>query len=348
MRKVYLTLMASLFSCSAAFAFWPEASESYVEVGVGYRQDSLKWETKANTNAFGVPVVGKDKHHWKDLQIWQIDAKFKYVTCDNLYFRGSIDYGWITSGKFRETVEVTSGSSSSSSSSSVIADEGLTFHSHHKAKRGHVYDATLALGYQFRFCDESLALTPVVGYTWNGQHLNNKRGHDSSSFSSSSISSDDLTFDSFRKDYRARWNSWLVGVDFDYQICCDWSLFAAYEYHWGHYHAKGGFSSGLDSSSSSSSSSSSFDSGPLGSFNHHAKRAHGNLFNIGVKWDFCECWTASLTGQFQWWNTKRGRESFKFAEGRQGDVRETCYIKFPLEHVRWETGSITLDVGMVF
>ena len=47
MRKFALTLMASLLSCSAAFAFWPEATDSSLEVGVGYRQDRLEWKTSS-------------------------------------------------------------------------------------------------------------------------------------------------------------------------------------------------------------------------------------------------------------------------------------------------------------
>ena len=47
MRKFIVTLMASLLSCSAASAFWPEATDSSLEVGVGYRQDRLEWKTKS-------------------------------------------------------------------------------------------------------------------------------------------------------------------------------------------------------------------------------------------------------------------------------------------------------------
>ena len=42
MRKFAVTLMASLLVCSAASAFWPEATDSSLEVGVGYRQDKLE------------------------------------------------------------------------------------------------------------------------------------------------------------------------------------------------------------------------------------------------------------------------------------------------------------------
>ena len=48
MRKFIVTLMASLLSCSAAFAFWPEATDSSLEIGVGYRQDRLEWKTSSH------------------------------------------------------------------------------------------------------------------------------------------------------------------------------------------------------------------------------------------------------------------------------------------------------------
>ena len=48
MRKFAVTLMTSLLSCSAASAFWPEATDSSLEVGVGYRQDRLEWKTSTS------------------------------------------------------------------------------------------------------------------------------------------------------------------------------------------------------------------------------------------------------------------------------------------------------------
>ena len=40
--------------------------------------------------------------------------------------------------------------------------------------KGHVYDAKLAVGYQFKLCDDSFAIAPLVGWSWHGQHLQDR------------------------------------------------------------------------------------------------------------------------------------------------------------------------------
>src|ERR1700719_1276105 len=103
MHNLSVTLVTSLLSCSAAFAFWPEAVDSNLEIGVGYRRDSCKWTARADTAAsdsssssntsvadsfaFGtLPNTGvRSELKWKNLRIWQIEARGNYVTCDNIY-----------------------------------------------------------------------------------------------------------------------------------------------------------------------------------------------------------------------------------------------------------------------
>ena len=126
MRKFAVTLMASLLSCSAVLAFWPEATDASLEVGVGYRQDTLEWKTHTNFDSsssgfsyggsdysgysgggydygndflYDVPARFGSHLKWKDINIWEIEARGKYVTCDNVYLRAEGDYGWMTSGK---------------------------------------------------------------------------------------------------------------------------------------------------------------------------------------------------------------------------------------------------------
>jgi len=181
MRKFVLTLMASLLSCSAATAFWPEATDSSLEVGVGYRQDRLEWRTSSNFDSssysedsyVGLPLNLQSKLKWKDLQIWQIEAQGKYITCDNIYLRANADYGWITHGKNTDSDYVNFGETESSYES--YGSESSFEFAHSKSKaRGHVYDAKIAIGYQFKMCDDSFAISPLVGYSWHGQHIKDK------------------------------------------------------------------------------------------------------------------------------------------------------------------------------
>lgn len=333
-NKFFVTLMASLFSCSAAFAFWAEAADSSFDIGGGYRNDRFKWETRADFTSASEATnqeVLKSKLNWRNLNIWQIEARGKYVTCDNLYIRGMFDYGWITKGKVRDSdFVITRGSSSDSSSSdSDLVSSGSEeefIRSRSGGKRGHVYDANIAVGYQFQLCDDSLALSPVIGYSWNGQHLEIKNGHNCIPVSTS--------IENLHSKYHARWNGPFLGIDADYRFSCDWSLFATYEFHWAHYHAKAHWNLRTDLVD--------------GRFHHSARNGYGNLVNLGIKWDFCECWTASLIGQWQGWFARHGKDRATLIELELGDVELTTVVSTPLRHVEWQSGSISLDVGMVF
>lgn len=345
MRKFFVTLMTSLLSCSAAFAFWPEASDSSFNLGVGYRRDRLQWKTEAALTSDSLATGVESKIKWHNLNIWQIEGLFKYVTCDNIYFRAYADYGWVTSGRVTDKFFTATGADTSSSSS---YGSGVDFSSNDEvfsvkrhSKRGHVYDVSLGLGYQFKMCDDSLALTPVVGYAWNGQHFgfgrtggSNGSGSGSDSYLSSASYFSDYSYSGEgRNRYNTRWNGPWLGFDVDYRLTCDWSVFAAYEFHWATYHAK----VRLDRRSD-----------VFGNFHHRSKRAYGQVAVAGIKWDFCECWTAAVTGQWSYYHARHGKDKALIADTSAGDLSTACYLYTPLKNVNWQSASVSLDVGMMF
>lgn len=365
MRKFILTVMASLLSCSAAQAFMPEATESNLEIGVGYRNDSLKWRTEAkiptdssaslsDTSSSADPLKLTSDLHWKDLNIWFIEGRGKYVTCDNIYLRGSIDYGWVTDGKVRDKDKAEFSNEILGSGYS----SGFEFAKTKADTKGSVYDAKIAIGYQFRWCDESLAVTPVLGYSWHGQHLRmhhvrEEIAFDSPSthtealrsFSSSSSSSSDFSSSSgssssssssqsLKSRYHSRWNGWFIGFDLDYRFLCDWTFFMDYEYHWAQYHAKAKWNLRQDIVN--------------GHFTQHANNAYGNFLDFGVRWDFCECWTLALRGEFMWWEASHGHDRARIDHESVGDIEFTQSAKTPLKHVKWDTAMVVLDLGWMF
>lgn len=393
MRKITLTLMASLLSCSAVSAFWPEATDSSLEVGVGYRQDRLEWKTSSrfdssyncspdcydnfydnfcNDDCGYFPGRVNSHLKWHNLNIWQIEAKGKYVTCDNVYLRFNADYGWITSGKNTDKDSFRGRRDNFRSFSDGFDDNCYSFddscysgdrefgRSHSKVK-GHVYDVRLAVGYQFKWCDDSFSVAPLVGYSWHGQHLQDRHLRQRFNNNCNDYCSSDDFFSSFRSRscyssfdscsvdscysyssscgnhsrYNARWNGPFIGFDFDWRFgcCCEWDIFGTYEFHWADYHASARWDLRSDLRDG---------------FRHHAKTAYGSIFDIGVKWDFCECWTLALKGEFQWFWADHGRDRAKIAEGGCGNVREKCYLSIPLKDIKWESAGISIDVGMVF
>lgn len=345
MKKFLITCIASLLSCSTSYSFWPDAANYTFEFGVGYRRDKLDWEIKSDTKVSGKSATLASKLNWHDLGIWLIDGRFKYITCGNVYFRANADYGWITQGKVTDKDYIGGISPSdlvSSSSTSIPAGDVGDISSIrssepvpgslHKfvssssnAKRGHVYDLSLGFGYMFKMCDDTLALIPVVGYSWHGQHLEIRDGNLTLPISRS--------IEGLNSKYKTRWNGPWVGVDLDYYLWCDWSLFASYEFHWARYHAKGDWNLRSDL--------------PEG-FHHRSRDGHGQLALIGVTWDFLDYWTLSIFGEWKYFCARHGRDSALVGENENGDMSVECYASAPLKHVNWHSESITVNFGLVF
>lgn len=359
MRKFFVSLMASLLSCSAAFAFWPEAMESSLEIGVGYRRDDFKWVTSANVfeatvDGSPIPANIRSELRWKDLDIWQIEGRIKYVTCDNIYFRASGDYGWITHG--RNTDRDFIDDSSFSFSDSYYSDSydsgipvvpivgaagsygsGFEFSRSNSRTRGHVYDASIGIGYQFRLCDCTFAISPLVGYSWYGQHFDLRDGSYGGSYGSydSYYSSNFYSgsINGLRSKYHTRWDGPWIGFDLDYKFWCDWSLYASYDFHWAYYHARARWNLRYDL--------------PDG-FHHRAKNAYGHVASVGLKWDFCDCWTLGIIGEFKYFRARHGRDRALVTDLSRGNVDFECFTSIPLRRVEWNSASVSIDIGMAF
>jgi hypothetical protein len=365
MRKFFIALAASLLSCSATFAFWPEGAESSLDIGIGYRQDDFKYEGKGNTtdglgifnlgSEFGVTL--EDEFRIKDIKLWEINTKWKYITCDNLYFRGRVDYGWLNRARHHHHVGAVVFGNTTNANEDFSFDRDHSLQDvRHKVRHGHVYDVILALGYQFKMCDDTFAISPVIGYSWHGQRYEFKKHHHHSTdcettgadfgtevtgclcstFLSSPLNCDSSCDSSNghhkHHTFRKRWFGPLIGLDLDYRFACDWTLFAGYEYHWARYTARGG--SNLRPLS-------------LEGFKQYARRTHGHVFDLGIKWDL-DCWTIGISGHWQYWRAKRGTDCSMILEESFGNVEQECMLKTPLKKVTWRSAVVSIDLGLMF
>lgn len=369
MRKFVLSLMASLLSCSAASAFF-EATDSSLEIGVGYRQDSIKWDRKLSGSSSSSSSsrerfsVNSDLH-WKDVNIWFIEGRGKYVTCDCIYLRGSIDYGWITSGKLRHEDDF-------SFDSDFGFDRSFSDSSRNKSHtKGNVWDGKIAIGYQFKWCDDALSIAPVVGYAWDGHefrnhdhkgkkrhHRNHNRRKDFSSYSYSDYSSyySDYSYSPSYSSHSSssssghhghkindRWTGPFLGFDLNYRFgcCCEWNFFLDYEYHFADYHAsehkREFFCDDYYNNSSTHRKS-----------HVHAKDGSGNVLDFGFEWDVCECWVLGLRAEFQWWEARHGHERTKFFDESFRNASVEGVFKEKIKKITWNSGSIVLDLGTEF
>lgn len=416
MRKFVVTLMASLLSCSAATAFWPEAAESSLGVGIGYRQDKLEWGIPARRQFVSydndVPPLGTHVK-WHDLNIWQIEAAGKYVTCDNVYLRANVDYGWVTSGKrkSKDHFQVIEGSFYPVSDDysygygddyygygydygygynygygygypsyyeevgyGQIDDFSVVNRRHHA--KGHVYDAKLAVGYQFRMCDDTFTVSPLIGYSWHGQHLHDHDKHHHSGYYSSASYYDDYSY-SYYDDYyynnyssynyynnyydysdyysdynysyssyssghkdhnhlNTRWNGPFIGVDFDYAFGCC-SEWRFFGTYEFHW------------AEYHAHSNWSLHHGFHQSWQQHSKHAYGNVLDVGIEWDFCDSWMVALKGEFQWWWAHHGRIHARQENSNHfGEFSQHCVVSAPLHHVKWDSAAISLNLKTAF
>lgn len=365
MRKRFLALATALLSCATAHAFFPEATASSFDVGFGYRQDKLDWKTKTKCGShsgsghsyssysysdyYSSSESGSSescccereetKIDWKNLRTWMIEARGKYITCDNVYLRGSLDYGWITSGKTHRDF----------SFDDEESGDDYYFSSCNSSKvKGHVYDAKIAIGYLWQFCDNSFSVAPVIGYSWHGQHVHN-RDHDGSSYGygysysgegegkgegeCTGKGSGSSSSGSRKNHFQARWNGLFLGLDADYRLCNCWTIFGSYEFHWAHYRGHGEWKDDIE----------------LGKFRQHAKSGIGNVIDIGVEWALGCDWLVSLRGEFQWWHVHHGKDYRKIEGNSEGCAPLMhCDLENNLRHFQWKSAAVIANAGISF
>lgn len=320
-------LRSFLFILSfVCFPFVMDAREASIELGMGYRLDRLQWITEGQIDVN--PNIPDDRGmidvdsslKWRNLHIWQIEGNCSYVTRRHYYFRVNGDYGWITSGINSDKDELKN-----------VDETSLEFAFSKSRSRGNVYDARIAVGYQFKFFREVFAFSPIVGFSWHGQNLLDshlkQRGKLGNEFS----------FKGIHSRYHTHWDGIFLGCDFDYSFKCfsriKSHIFGSYEFHFANYHAKGDWVLRQDL---------------IGPFHHHVNRAYGQVFDVGFKWDFCERWTISFKGEFQWWWADRGQDKSKVYQETNGYHSKECFLKLPLKDVEWNSAAISCLIGIVF
>lgn len=218
MRKLLSTLTVCLMTLSLQnlSAAWME--DSVLDVGVGYRTDSIEFRSKIGFDAASSLSDGvseslltdsvfdniHEKDKFRSLNMWQISAYGKTTFCEGVYLRGSADYARIVDGNLK--THYSFGSTSSSPSEVVTTDEVVvsgegdesssfvdnTIKLRADADSGYAYDLSAGIGYEWSFCCDQFKIAPLVGWSYNVQDIKAKRfrfGNASSSFSSSSSES---------------------------------------------------------------------------------------------------------------------------------------------------------------
>lgn len=277
MRKMIVSLLASLSS----LLVWQDvqAKNCKLDVGAGYRQDKVVWELAGPDD---IPEV-MSRLSWDNLRIFEIEVECKKITCQNFYFRGNADWGWIFDGKNRDT----------DYRLDERTDKVIEFsRSDNKANKGQVYDASVGAGYFSRWCFglQKLRFAPVGGFSWHEQHLHIYDGYQV-------LDLDDPIFEGHHfqeldSTYKTRWYGPWAGLDLYFHLNEKITIYGAFEYHWMHYHARGRWNLRDDI---------------IGDF-HHTGFGNGYFTTISADYNFCNRWYMGAQFKFNFAHIHNGKD----------------------------------------
>jgi hypothetical protein len=277
MRK-WITFLMTFLVGSVSYV---NADMGQVNFEAGYRHDNISWRTRHDG-------FFKTSTRFEDLDIFQVGVKARTMLGCNFYLRAAAHWGWILDGDFKQSVS-TLASFSPFFYGSGDFSEDIEFGVHHRdvVDDKYVYDLSAAIGYPFYFCDCTMALAPVIGYSVDEQNL--RVENDVIDFGTA----DGFLFPFAGSDccwhkFTNRWYGPFIGLDFVYRPCNEcWNLYAELEYHWGHFKGKRSHESFFHE------------------FSHRSKHAHGWVFVLGADYDFCDCWTLGANVKLQDWKGSR-------------------------------------------
>lgn len=178
-----------------------------LDIGGGYRQDSLKWAYPGFSP--GVAIHKK----WEEINIGMIEANSRLLVCNHILLKIDFDYGWFGDQKINHV--------------KVIDYNSAEVVERHFKARGSVYDISGGIGYQFSWCCDTLFFTPLVG--WSYYHQTFKAPPFYAEHHSG--------FKTPHKTSRLYWNGPWVGFETAYRWNCDWQFYVSYEFHGAYYHA---------------------------------------------------------------------------------------------------------------
>jgi hypothetical protein len=291
MKKIFsiLTLAAvGVASTVSAFDFCNcNFKETRVDLGYTYRQDTVTYDF---ADPEVLPVDISEEIKLKDVGINMISGAFTVLTCDDLLFRVSGDYGWVNN----------SGTGTRKDFNSQTLASGPIDEWEFNVNDNFVWDVSIALGYDMTFCCDQFHVVPMVGYSWHKQKY---RGSDWERETHLGVAVPEVEIAGYSETYENKWNGFWVGLDLAYVFCCDWTLFAGFEYH------KSCFSGSYSFPTTTTFSDGAATSSPTGSTAaNYDLNGCGHMWNVhgGINYSFCCNWNLVVAANWQQWTANDG------------------------------------------
>ena len=197
-----------------------------VEVGYGYRRDSLDWNIAGDLQGNNPNVLSELT--WEDLLIHEIHMGVRADLKNAFFLKGSINYGVIVAGDNQDSDYAADNREMEFSRSNNDADKGNTL------------DGQFGAGYRFRLISESLSVIPLAGYSYHRQHLSMTDGYQTITWPGGPPLG---SFNGLDSTYEAQWRGPWIGLDITLETerftkLSPISFYAGWEYHWADYYAE--------------------------------------------------------------------------------------------------------------
>lgn len=319
MRKWITFLMTVLVGTSASYA---SANFGQLDFEVGYRNDNITFDQDFRDSNVGL------KSKFQDLDIFQLGVEGRTTLGCNFYLRGSAYFGWVLDGDFKEQARTNNFYGNSNFGGGC----GFTSHNRNTVDDRYVYGIAAAIGYPFYFCDCTMALAPVIGYSYDQQNLRVDGSVTSlyRSYEGIAACRDDCCC---THKFSNRWYGPFVGVDFLYRPygAC-WDLYADLEYHWGNHSLNRGLQNDYGND---------YDD----HFNLTSHNARAWVFAAGADYAFDDCWTAGVSVKFQDWRAHKNRHHHFNDYASASSESSSARVK---HSSKWRSYAVNFTVGRDF
>jgi hypothetical protein len=287
------------------------SAETEFTFSAGYRADDLDWNIAGDINGNNPNVLSELT--WDDVEIYQLKFQGSVVWPNIIAFRGYATYGWIFNGDNQD---------------SDYLGDNRTFEfsrSNNSTDNDGVLDASLAVGYPFRFGQAVIGtLTPLLGYSYHEQNFKITDGYQTIPNTG--------PFPGLDSSYDTEWYGPWIGFDLRFKarekttFAHRFETYFTYEYHWPNYHAKADWNLRDDFAHPKS-------------FEHDAD---GNGWKIGTGFNlwFHRNWALNFNYDYQDWSTDSGNDKVFFADGSTAKTK--------LNEVNWTSCALSLGVTLRF
>jgi hypothetical protein len=275
----------------------------------------LQWSIAGNSAGTNPDI--RSELTWSDVHSYQITIGGRALINRMVFLRGALDYGWIQSGRVRDS-DYNSDDRRDEYSRSISRSNG-----------DQLWDLSFGAGYPFLLVNNRLLIAPLLGYSHHVQNLRITDGKQVITWPSGPPLGN---LDGLDSTYRTRWMGPWLGCDLRYRFFGGaagdppMELGLSLELHRTQYYAEANWNMRGDLDHPTS-------------FEHEAD---GMGYSFTTEWliELAMQWEMTMRFHYQHWRTDSGTDRIHYASGGTGTQQ--------LNEVEWYSKSFMLGVTYHF